>query len=275
MARDLYADGHLAMLSEHAYFLGGGRQGEKDPAGTRARFLSNANDTRYGKDYAKIAKVLAVQAVPFRFDELNSCYNGGAKGASDTYASSLWVLDCTHWWAAHRILGMNYHTGESVGRNGTFGAPNYAAFLRQPDKPGFDMRPQAYGLLAFTQGAHGQPLEIQTNTPSGLDFTAYGYRADDGSITVTLINKTFDDKARTASVSLVLPPGTAEGNWQRMNLEQNDEDIAAQTGVTLGGSVIEPMGTWSGQWKDIESGQPLQVQVAPASAAILRFVLKK
>jgi len=63
-----------------------------------------------------------------------------------TYASALWALDCTHWWAAHHILGVNYHTGESVGRDGRFGAPNYAAFLRQADGRGFAMRPQGYAL---------------------------------------------------------------------------------------------------------------------------------
>ncbi len=76
----------------------------------------------YEKDYAQVGAVLAAQGVPYRIDEMNSCYNGGAKDSSDTYASTLWALDCTHWWAAHHILGMNYHTGESVGRDGGFGA---------------------------------------------------------------------------------------------------------------------------------------------------------
>ena len=108
-------DGHLAMASDHYYFLGSGRAGEKDPPATRARFLSNRLHGDYERDYAQIGAVLAAQGVPYRIDEMNSCYNGGAKDSSDTYASTLWALDCTHWWAAHHILGMNYHTGESVG----------------------------------------------------------------------------------------------------------------------------------------------------------------
>ena len=52
------------------------------------------------------------KGIPYRIDELNNCFNGGAKGVSDTYTASLWALDATHWWAAHHILGLNYHTGE-------------------------------------------------------------------------------------------------------------------------------------------------------------------
>ena len=41
----------------------------------------------------------------------------------------------------------------------------------------------------------------------------------------------------------------------------------------LGGASIDPEGTWSGQWEKIKDGDSgnLTVQVAPASATILRF----
>ena len=158
LAKDLFAGGHLAMASDHYYFLGSGRAGEQDPPVTRARFLSNSLHNDYEQDYARVGAVLAAQGVPYRIDEMNSCYNGGAKDSSDTYASALWALDCTHWWAAHHILGVNYHTGESVGRDGGFAAANYAAFVHQVEGNGFTMRPQAYGLLTFSQSAHGRPL---------------------------------------------------------------------------------------------------------------------
>ena len=54
---------------------------------------------------------LAVAGVPYRMDEMNNCGHGGAKDVSDSYAATLWELDCTHWWAAHHILGLNYHSG--------------------------------------------------------------------------------------------------------------------------------------------------------------------
>ena len=265
------------MASDHYYFLGSGRAGEKDPPATRARFLSNRLDRDYQSDYTRVSAVLAAQGVPYRIDEMNSCYNGGAKDSSDTYASTLWALDCTHWWAAHHILGVNYHTGESVGRDGGFGAANYAAFVHQADGHGFVARPQAYAYLAFSQGAHGRPLEVKTQADAGFNFNAYAYRDNDGSIYVTLINKSYGDSGQSASVSLQLSPGATSGAWQRMELVQKNHDVAAKTDVLLGGAGIDPEGTWSGQWKPVpdEKSGNLTVQVAPASASLLRFTPAK
>jgi hypothetical protein len=273
LVKDVFAEGHLAMASDHYYFLGSGRAGETNPPATRARFLSNRLHGVYEKAYAKTGAVLAAEGVPYRIDELNSCYNGGSKDASDTYASALWALDCTHWWAAHHILGMNYHTGESVGRDGKFGAPNYAAFLRQSDGPGFSMRPQGYAYLAFSQGAHGQPLNVQLQTATNFNFNAYAYRDKDGSIYLTLINKSYGDQAQPASVSLQLPAGTKAGTWQQLDLAQKDQDIAAKTGITLGGAAVDPQGIWPGQWEKITGGNSgnVTVKIAPAAAAILHF----
>jgi hypothetical protein len=158
LSKAIFPDGHLAMASDHYYFLGRAADAEKDPVATRARFLSDTVHETYEKDYGRLGAVLATQGVPYRIDELNSCSHGGAKDSSDTYASTLWALDCTNWWAAHHILGMNYHTGEKVGIGGAFGPPNYAAFLHSPDGNGFVMRPEAYAFQAFSQGAHGRSL---------------------------------------------------------------------------------------------------------------------
>jgi hypothetical protein len=273
LAKDLFADGHLAMASDHYYFLGSGRAAEKDPSGSRARFLTNGIHRDYERDFAKTGAVLAARGVPYRIDELNSCYNGGAKDASDTYADSLWALDCTHWWAAHYILGMNYHTGESVGRDGTFGAANYAAFIHQPDGSGFAMRPQAYALLAFSQAAHGRPLEVKLQTAPGFNFSAYAFLDHDNSVYVTLINKSYGDQAQPASVAVQLAQNTVAGGWQQMDLAQHDHDVAAKTGIKLGDAAVDSQGIWAGEWKKIKGGKSgsLTVQIPPASATILRF----
>ena len=273
LAKDIFPDGHLAMASDHYYFLGSGRAAETNPPASRDRFLSNSLHPDYERAYAKVGAMLAAQGVPYRIDELNSCYNGGAKDSSDTYASTLWALDCIHWWAAHHILGMNFHTGESVGRDGKFGAPNYAAFLRQTNGLGFVMRPQAYAYLAFTEGAHGRPLEVQLQATNNFNFNAYAYQDEDGSIYVTLINKSYGDKAQPASVSLQLPKSASSKSWQRMDLVQKNEDVAAKTDVKLGGVSVNAKGIWSGHWKKIKGGNSsdLTVQVAAASATILHF----
>jgi hypothetical protein len=247
--------------------------GEQDPGATRARFLQNGLHADYEKDYAKVGAVLAARGIPYRIDEMNSCYNGGARGASDTYASTLWALDCTHWWATHHILGVNYHTGEAVGRDGGFGAANYAAFVHRANGKGFIMRPQAYALLAFTQAARGVPLEVNLQTAPDFNFDAYAYRDVDNSFYLTLINKSFGDDGKTAAVSIQWQAGAAQGTWRRMDLVQKDHDIAATSGVTLGGVEVNSKGIWQGKWKKIKQATSgnIMVQVAPASATILHF----
>ncbi len=273
LAKSMFAGGHLAMASDHYYFLGSGRAGETNPPATRARFLSNSLHHDYERDYARVGAVLAAQGVPYRIDEMNSCYNGGAKDSSDTYASTLWALDCTHWWASHHILGVNYHTGESVGRDGGFAAANYAAFVYQADGRGFAMRPQAYAYLAFSQGAHGQPLDVKIKAAATFNFNAYAYQDHDGSFYVTLINKSYGDQAQPASVALQLTQTKETGTWQRMDLKQKDQDIAAKTEVMLGDASVSTQGIWLGRWKTIEGSKSgsLTVDVAPASASILHF----
>jgi hypothetical protein len=287
LAKALAGDGHLAMASDHYYFLGSGRAAEKDPAASRARFLSNDLHGSYDYNYGKIGAVLAAQGVPYRIDEMNSCYNGGARDSSDTYASTLWALDCLHWWAAHHILGMNFHTGESLASGGATNqsvaggvpvlgvnvAANYALFAHQDDGRGILMRPQAYAFLAFTQGAHGRPIAVKVNATPGFDFDAYVYEDHDGSDYVTLINKTYGDHAQSAQLRFELPAYIDVGGWQELDLVQKVGDVASKTGITLGDSPIDPQGTWSGQWKTIKEigTEDRTVVVPPASAAILRF----
>lgn len=273
LANAMYADGHLAMVSEHFYFLGFGRPAEENPPATRARFLSNKLHAKYRTDYSKLGAVLAARGVPYRIDEMNNCCDGGAKGSSDTYTSTLWALDCTHWWAAHHILGINYHTGELVGRDGKFGPPNYAAFLRRKDGHGFTMRPQGYAYLAFSQGAHGQPLDVHVKTVDKFNFDAYAYQDRDGSIYLTLINKSYDSTAQTADVSFQLPENVRLGLGKRLDLLQQNDDIAAKTGITLGGAEVNPQGIWTGQWETLKEGDfdKMEIRVPPASASIIRL----
>ncbi len=277
LARDIFGDGHLAMASDHYYFLGSGRAAETNAPASRVRFLSNRLHADYEKQYATLGVKLAAQKVPYRIDEMNSCYNGGAFGSSDTFAAALWALDCTHWWAAHHILGVNYHTGELVGRDGRFGPPNYAAFLRQADGQGFAMRPQGYAYLAFTQGAHGKSLPVAIQSATNFNFNAYAYQDADHSYYLTLINKSQGETSAAANVSLQLPPDSGSGTWHGLDLGQENADIAAKTGIHLGGVEVDSQGNWAGHWRDLAPGgaASLAVQVAAGSAAILHFTPAK
>ena len=114
---------------------------------------------------------------------------------------------------------------------------------------------------------------MNVQTESAFNFNAYAYRDHDNSIYVTLINKTYGNGAQTAAVSIQLPQNAGPGTWQRMQLVQTNQDVAAKTGVMLGGASVNAQGIWPGQWEKIKAGDSgnLTVQVAPASATILHF----
>ena len=277
LADAMFPGGHMAMISDHYYPMGNGRGSEKNLPSARAHFLSNNTDTSLAKSFAGVGSKLMAKGIPYRIDELNNCSMGGAKGVSDTYTAALWALDASHWWAAHHILGVNYHTGERYKPDGTIRAQNYSAFLHQAGGQGLEIRPESYGYLAFAQGAMGRPLNCAVASTLAPKFTAYAYRADDGSVYVTLINKTFADKAQPISVSFQLPTGVSAGGAQEMDLVQKDNDVAAQTDITLGGAPIDAQGTWTGQWKAANTGSASRptITVAPTSATIVHFLASK
>ena len=270
LANDLFSEGHLAMVSEHFYPMGNGRDVEKDLPASFAQFLKNDTAKNYPYSASSLEK-LKKMGVPYRIDEMNSCFYGGAKGVSDAYASTLWGLDYMHWWAQRGIEGLNFHTGELVGMNGGFNAPNYAVFLRC--QGGFNLHPLGYAFLAFTQGAKGRSLSAEVKTPGPMTFTVYGFKEKNGTFLVTLNNKTFGDSGQDVKVSVHLPETVTAGRWERLDLVQKNHDVAATSGVLLGGSPVTPAGIWSGKWAAIpgeKSGQ-IEVVVPKTSAAILRF----
>lgn len=271
MADDYFPEGHLSMISNHYYFFGSGRPAEKDPEATRRRLLSSEAGEIYQKDYDALGAVLASKHIPYRIDELNSCSHGGAENVSDTYTSTLWVLDCTHWWAAHHIVGMNFHTGDSVGRDGGFAGPNYATFTHAEDGVRLDIKPMAYGLLGFSQSAHGHSIPVTIQSETKVDVTAYAYL--DGQTTyLTIINKTSGDGAQVANITLDSKSLSSGGTWSRMDLIQRESDIAAKEGISMGGSEISTNGNWTGKWSPLIAPVKHEIKVNPSTAALLRCV---
>jgi hypothetical protein len=59
-------------------------------------------------------------------------------------------------------------------------------------------------------------------------------------------------------------------------LVQEHQEVAAKTGVKLGGAAISPQGKWAGQWKKFKVGDQRNptFRVEPASAIMLRFAPK-
>jgi hypothetical protein len=92
----------ISLLTQHYYRADGSL-----PTSTAA-FLVTPDATLISNLQILQAGAQAI-GVPYRMSECNSFYNGGAPGISDSYASSLWVLDYLFNCAQYGASGVNFH----------------------------------------------------------------------------------------------------------------------------------------------------------------------
>lgn len=259
---------HVALVTEHLY-AGGAAQKLPSAEVGRDRMLSDDFTRAYQKLYDSFVPQAQEAGLPYRLEEANSYFNGGALGSSNTYSSALWGLDFLYWWAAHGAAGLNFHTGDRVSMNNAFQAPRYAAFVSSA--AGFEIRPLAYAFKAFALAGTGRVAALAVPADSGVNLTAYATTANDGTITVALINRSHGANAQNVLVSLHgLPVGA---HASRMTLSQAAGDVAAVEGVALGGAAISPQGGWDGKWEPAAApiDGKLQVPVDAATAVLVRL----
>jgi hypothetical protein len=261
MFADTFAStGRIAEATSHDYFGGDGQTVPSAAAGRDTLLSANMIST-YQQAYASYVPAVADAGLPYRIEETNSFYNGGAAGASDTFAAALWVLDYMQWWAANGARGLNFHTSD------TTAAPWYSVFTGTDG--GYSVRPMAYGIKAFDLGGHGKIVPSTMTNPNDVDVTAYGVLGDDGSLYVTAVNKTHDDGG--VSVNLTLDPGPGYQDAVAWTLESSG-GVAATSGVTLGGSAIGTDGTWNGASVPVAAAAGnFSFALTPASAAVVRL----
>jgi len=268
---DFGRDHHVALITEHLY--PGGAAGKLPSAQVgRDRMLSGEFFKVYQSLYDGFVPAARAAGLPYRLEEVNSYFNGGAQEASNTFTAALWGLEFMYWWAAHEAAGLNFHTGDRVSMNNDYQAPRYATFVTAPD--GFDIRPLAYAFKVFDLGAHGRIIPIVLENTMSVNVSAFATLTDENSASVTIINKEHGEGARDASVTIAIPSG---GKWARaemISLQVPHGDVAATTGITLGGAPIERGGTWNGGWRSLpipgRRGK-LQINVPAASAVVVRF----
>jgi hypothetical protein len=251
---------HVVLITAHQY---PGRSGDKVPSPEigRDEMLSDTFINAYQKLYSGLGPAAQANGLPYRLEEANNFFNGGALGVSDTFASSLWGLDFMYWWAAHGAAGLNFHTGDKVGAGDELRPSKYTAYFSTPN--GFMVRPLGYGIKAFDLGAHGQLLPATITNPDNLNISAYAVLGDDKNIYLTIINKEHGVNAKDASVSLASDSGL--GDAQIVSLTNPANDVAAKTGTTLGGAEIKSDGSWNGKWTNLPQTKTIKIPAASAS----------
>lgn len=127
--------------------------------------------------------------------EMNSCWNGGQVGASDTFASALWCAAAMQRFASLGFSGVNLHGGG----NGIYSPIVGSSSL------GFSRRPDFFGIKFVQQLAGAHLYRCHFETPDDR-ITAYMF-SKQGRDLLTLINKS------DHGMTVVTPMNHATAQW--------------------------------------------------------------
>ena len=217
-----------------------------------------------------LAKTYVGGTHQWRNAEANNYSGGGASGISDTFASSLWVLE--YLFTIAECGGEGVDIVNDVYSNNTFGyVPIYCGtgsaatdtnILVNNGPDVVEIRPEFYGLVLWERIANGTIENATQSGPAGNGFHSYAINENDGSYAVVLANNSETDTIRT---TINLPRQYAGASYMTLTAPALD----STTDVTLGGSAIGVDGSWARQMQLLpmtNSGQTVTVTVNPASA---------
>jgi len=196
--QDFGRSNHVALITEHLYAGGAGNKVPSPEVG-RDRMLSDSFQKAYQKLYDGFVPMALADGLPYRLEEVNNYYNGGATNVSNTFASALWGLDFMYWWAEHHAAGLNFHTGDRVAAGYTLLPSKYTAFFSTTN--GYTVRPLGYGIKAFEVGSHGRFVPVKISGGDSLNLRAHAVLGADKNVYLTLINNEHGDAAKDIHVS--------------------------------------------------------------------------
>jgi len=255
------ASQRVGVVTFHRYPLRACVQDPTDPSfASIDNLLADSSSAGLAAEVIPFVKAAHAHGVPFRLDELNSASCRGRAGVSDTFASSLWLLDTLFNEAAVGVDGVNIHTLP--------GAP-YEPFTFTHDAAGWHARvhPSFYGALMFTRAFPPGARLLPVSSPAG-PVKVWATRGADGHTRVVVINQ---QPATPVVVNLQLPGAQAPLSAQELTAP----GLSATGAVTLDGQSFGertdsgvPQGRPSGAVVSPTAGT-YPVQVAPASAVLL------
>jgi len=217
----------IKLLTQHYY-----RGGAKDPASTIEKLLKP--DEGWESRLAKLQEISREHGIPFRINEVNSCYGGGKPGVSDTFGSALWCLDYMFRLAAHGAEGINLETD----LNQLGWISHYSPIVHDPTG-NCTARPEYYGMLAFAAAGNGDLVKLTVDQPpGGINLSAYATKNPGGWYWITVVNK---DLTVDAQVEIALPEGCSAAEAHRLSApsaESHDQ-------VTFSGAEVSADGNWT------------------------------
>ncbi|MDB5083954.1 MAG: hypothetical protein JWN30_840 [Bacilli bacterium] len=276
-AKNEVGSGMIADITQHLYV--GGSPGTTTAQQAVNNMLSSewVNNTKFGTQPAgtgtavttytpypwiythNMAPVLQA-GLHYRLTESND-YVTGVPGASNAFASALWVLDYMHWWASHQAAGVNFHNKQWLVTD-TIVRDSYG---------NYQVNPKGYGIKAFNLGANGCVIPIDISNPNALNLTAYAV-GEGHNLYVTIINKTQGGGATDASVTII-PSGFTAKEAQSIVLSGGQPGDASAMSAMLGGASITNSEPWSGKWTklDVDVRGKVTLTVPATTAAVVRI----
>ncbi|MGH9604468.1 MAG: hypothetical protein ACRD3N_02095 [Terracidiphilus sp.] len=218
----------ITLLTQH-YYRGNGQL----PTST-AEFLITP-DPKLVKELAALDVAAKEIGVPYRMAECNSYYHGGANGVSDSYASSLWVIDFLFDCALGGASGINLHGGGNGG--------GYTPIADDRGRV-VEARPEYYGLLLFTLAGQG-PLHTANLDAGGLNATAYAVKSSTGGSNLVIVNK---DLKQNLELTAHLPHRAHSASLLALtdlSAGAAGPELMAHSGVTIQGATVSPDGSFS------------------------------
>ncbi|HEY3762343.1 MAG TPA: hypothetical protein VGN23_11410 [Verrucomicrobiae bacterium] len=261
---------HVKLATQHDY-PGGDARKVKDPAAARDKILSPAMDEHYAKFANDFVPAVFSNHLPYRLEEANSFYDGGAVDVSDTYASALWALDYLWWWAQDGASGVNFHTGDTVAAREENKPCRYATFWTTPH--GYDIHPIGYAEKMFSLGAEGRITPVSMTNLDDVNVVAYAVSSRK-KVCVTFINREYAPNGRT--VDMTIYAGLKNSTAKVIFLTEPGGDVSSKNLVSLGASQIDDSAEWHGKWTPVT--RTLQgrfaLRLPPATAALVEITAK-
>jgi len=231
---------HLVALTDHYY-------AEGPPASPQATIENLLHDTQVDDSIAVMSEVGAAARLPYRMTEVNSCYQGGKPGVSDTLGSALWAANLTLRLAARGFAGVNFHggsarqikaslggtlPGDAVAKTGA--ADSYYTPIAGTAATGYRARPIFAGMMLADRMA-GTTLVASRFPAPQTDLLAYAAASE--RIHAVVLN--VGQETRTVSIGLGTPVSSATA------LRLTGARVDATTGVRFGATEIGANGDWS------------------------------
>jgi hypothetical protein len=201
-----------------------------------------------------VARGTAGSGLKVRMAEINSVYEGGKAGVSDTLGAALWGADVMFSLAEAGWLGINFHGGSG----------NYYSPIAQSSSGTFEPRPLYYGMLLFAQASRGSLVPIRSQRTS---LRAFAVRGSNDERRIILVNKDLTQKARIHT--------TTTGHKATI-LRLNGPSAESKTGIIFGEASVETNGDWAPRVTEsvtLKSNR-LVIDVPAASAAVVRIHVK-